>query len=336
MEKSVDKSNMRKVIIDSPTQFKKGLQLAENVKIGGDFKNIIICGMGGSALPGNILLCWLRDQVKKGNISPIPVYIHRDYNLPPQATKESLIITISYSGNTEETLSALREAIKNKFSVVGITTNGKIEEICKKKNIPFVKIPSGIQPRCATGYLFSAVIKILENAGIIENISKEVSSLEEKLKQLDLERQGKDLVQKLAGKIPLVYASNKFKVLSRIWKIKFNENSKTLSFYNYFPELNHNEMVGFTDKEKAKNFHVLILRDKQDHPRNQKRMDLFSEIAKKKGLETTSIDIKQGNLLFKIFSTLLLGDWASYYLALERGQDPTPVKMVEEFKKKLK
>jgi len=323
---------MRKVILDSPRQLKEGLKFAKGIKLEGNFNNVVVCAMGGSALPANILLDWMKEKIKKENISPIPVYIHRDYGLPPQANKKSFIVCISYSGNTEETISALREAIKNKFKVSAIGTGGKMKKISQKNKIPFVKIPSGIQPRCATGYLFSSLAKILENSKIIKKATKEITDLSEKLEKIDLEKEGKKITKKIKGRIPLIYSSNELKTVARIWKIKFNENSKIPAFYNYFPELNHNEMVGFTNK--SKDFHVIILRDKKSAKIN-KRMELFSSLVKKKGVKTEFVDIKKGSLLFKIFSTLYLGDWVSYYLALENNQDPTPVKIVEEFKKKL-
>ncbi len=337
-QRSIDKSNMRKIILNFPNQFKRGQKRAGSIEIKGEFDNIIICGMGGSALPANILISYLRDLILKSKLSPLPVYIHRSYNLPPQTTEKSLVISISYSGNTEETISALKAAVEKKLKTVAITTNGKIEKICQKNNIPLVKIPSGIQPRSATGYLFSALIKILEKTEILEgNESKQLLELGKKLEKTNLENQGKKIAGRLKGKIPLIYASNRLKSLARIWKIKFNENSKIPSFYNYFPELNHNEMVGFEDIEKSKNFHIIILRDKErDLPRIQKRMELFAGLVKEKKVEVEFIDIKKGALLYKIFSTLILGDWISYYLALQRGIDPAPVKIVEQFKKKLK
>ena len=322
----IDKSNMRGVILNSPNQFEEALESARDIKVEGKFENIVICGLGGSALPANILACWLNGA--------LPIYIHRDYNLPPQAGKKSLVICISYSGNTEETVSALNLAVKKRLKIAAITTNGKIEKICKKYKIPLAKIPSGIQPRSATGYLFSSLAKILMNSGIVKE-TKEISETAQKLRSLDCEKEGKDLARKLSGKIPIIYASNKMKCLARIWKIKFNENSKNPAFYNYFPELNHNEMVGFSRPEKNSEFHIIILRDKEDHPRNLKRMKLFSNLMKEKGIGAEFIDIKKGTCLFKIFSSLLLGDWVTYYLALENKVDPTPVKIVEKFKKKL-
>ncbi len=329
---TTDKQNMHKVIIDSPNQLKAGLDLANEIKVSGDFKNIIICGIGGSALPYNILTSVIT--------TTIPVYIHRDYNLPEFADSLSLIICISYSGNTEEGLSSLQTAINKNLKVIAIASGGKFEELSKQNNIPFAKIPSGIQPRSATGYLFSSLIRILINCGLIKDISFEIMDLAEDLKDinLELEKEGKKLAKKIDKKIPIIYASNNFKSVARIWKIKFNENSKIPAFYNVFPELNHNEMVGFTGIKKlgAKNFAIIILKDQADHERTQKRMKLTANLIKKYGVKTTEfVEIKNGSMMFKIFSTLLLGDWVSYYTALNQKIDPTPVDMVESFKKQM-
>ena len=327
---NIDKSNMREVIIQSPDQLINGLDLAKNVKIEGQFKNIIICGLGGSALPANIVASLIK--------IPTSLYIHRNYGLPTMADKDSLVICISYSGNTEETLSAMEEATKNNYKIIAVATGGKIEEASKKNNIPFVKIPSGIQPRSATGYIFSVLATILTNCGIIEDVSAEILNTAEELKKLNgtLEKKGKALGKKLVKKIPIVYASDNFKAAARIWKIKFNENSKVPSFYNYFPELNHNEMVGFTGVKKSSNFAVIIIKDKNDHERTLKRMDLTSSILKKKGVKTEFINTENGSLMLRFLSVLLLGDWTSYYLSINSKMDPTPVKMVEEFKEKMK
>ena len=323
---NIDKSNMKEVIAKSPEQLTKGLNLAKNIKIEGKFKNVIICGVGGSALPANILNSIVSSR--------IPIYIHRDYNLPGLANEDSLIICISYSGNTEETISALQEAINKNITSVAIATGGKIEKMCEEHNIALAKIPAGIQPRSATGYLFSALSTILTNCGIIEDISSDIFHTAEELIKINstLEKEGKTLAKKLAKKIPIVYASNNLKAAARIWKIKFNENSKIPAFHNYFPELNHNEMVGFTDKKRVGNFHVLIIRDNKDHPRTIKRMELMSSTLTKKGVKNSFIDTKEGTMMFRLFAVLLLGDWTSYYVAINNKTDPTPVVMVEEFK----
>ena len=216
-----------------------------------------------------------------------------------------------------------------------------MEVLAKKHNLPLVKIPVGIQPRCATGYFFSALLTILAKADLAKDFSQDIQETSKKLQDLkdSLEKEGKTLAKKLAKKIPIVYASGFMKTLSiaRIWKIKFNENSKIPAFYNYFPELNHNEMVGYAGLKKLdiKNLHTIILQDSSDHPRNVKRMALTANLIKKSGAKVEIINIKEGSPLFKIFSSLLLGDWVSYYLALQYKVDPTPVAMVEEFKKMM-
>ena len=237
----------------------------------------------------------------------------------------------------------MKEAVDKNLKVIAIASGGKFEEIVKQNNLPFAKIPGGVQPRCATGYIFSAVTKILINTGVLKDISFEILDLIEDLKNvnLELEKEGKKLAKKIENKLPIVYSSNTFKSVARIWKIKFNENSKIPAFYNAFPELNHNEMVGYTMKNPklksqiSKLFSAIILRDQADHPRILKRMTLTAKLISKTGIKTNFVEIKNGSLMFKVFSTLLLGDWVSYYNALNQKIDPTPVDMVESFKKQM-
>jgi glucose/mannose-6-phosphate isomerase len=322
---------MQKIILDFPKQFKTGLKAAERVEIKGRFDKVLICGMGGSALPGDLLKMWIEAY----GIS-LPLCVWRNYSLPRSANKRSLVLCLSYSGNTEEVLSSFKEARENNFPLVAITSGGKLAELCGKYGVPLAVIPGGLQPRMTLGYQFSALMKVLVNCGLIKDGLENISALEKKLKPRSLKKRGEILAKKIKGKIPIIYASHSGKELARMWKIKFNENSKTPSFSNYFPELNHNEMVGFSGEKKNKNFHVFILRDSADHPRILKRMKLTAEILKERGIGVDIIEIRGKDVLFKIFSNLLLSDWVSYYLALERKIDPVPVKIVEEFKKKIK
>jgi len=319
---------MRDVILNSPKQLEKGLELAKDIKLKGKFDKIIICGMGGSALPANILITYLFNELK------IPVFSHRSYNLPPQADKNSLIVAISYSGNTEETISAYSQALEKGYKVAAIATGGKLKEIAEKNNKPIAVIPTDAgQPRFSVGYQSAALLKILANSGVIEDKSGEILETAKQLNPLESENEGKELAKKLVDKIPVVYASAHMRILARIWKIKLNENSKIMAFWNYFPELNHNEMVGLTNLKG--NFHFLLLQDKDDHEGVQKRMELFSDLAKEKGAGIDVLQLRGKNTLEKMWNCLILGDWATYYLAREYNQDPTPVKIVEEFKKRL-
>ena len=347
MKKKIDKSNMREVILNFPKQFPVGLDAAEDVKIFGDFNQIIFCGVGGSALPGSILKML---QIFYG--WPINIRIHRSYGLPTRLSPRPLIFAVSYSGNTEEAISSYQEAKEKNLSVIGITTNGKLAELCKKDKNLWVKLPKEkIQPRSAIGYQFASLIRVLSNSNIIKNLDEEILDMSKFLKPKALEKQGKELALKIKGKVPIIYASDKYRTLAQLWKINFNENSKSPAFWNYFPELNHNEMEGMAhelecDCVEKPIFHILILRDKKlDHPRILKRMKITAELLKEKGLKVDTIDI-QGlalakastgklDVLTKIFSSYILANWTSYCLALEYETDPSPVKTVEEFKKKL-
>ncbi len=338
MKKKIDKYDMKKVIMDFPKQFPIGLDVAKDIRIFGDFNQLIFCGMGGSALPGTILKML---QIFYG--WPINIRIHRSYGLPTRLSPRPLIFAVSYSGNTEETTSSYQEAKEKNLSVIGISTNGKLAELCKKDKNLWVKLPTRlsarqkakIQPRQAVGFQFASIVKLLSNSNIIKDLDEEILDMSKFLKPKALEKQGKELAQKIKGKIPIIYTSDKYRALAQIWKINFNENSKSPAFWNYFPELNHNEMEGMVHATTP--FHALILRDKKlDHPRILKRMTITAELLKEKGLKVSTIDIQGLNVLTKVFSNYLLANWVSYYLALEYETDPSPVKTIEEFKKRLK
>ena len=333
----IDKENLRQIILDSPDQIAAGLKLAEKIKIGGNFTSLEVSGMGGSSLPANILRIYLNDLHLKNpkKNKAFGIYQNRFYRLPHEAYKNCLNFFASYSGNTEEAIESLKEAIRHKLPSIGFATGGKLAELCKKNKIPCVILPTGIQPRYATGYFFGAMFQVLVNAGMVENKDIELISLAKKLHSVNskMEKQGQKIAKELKGKTPIIYSSPKYKSLAMIWKIKINENAKTPAFYNFYPELNHNEMVGFTLPQGK--FHVITLVDKKDHPQNLKRMKITAELFRKKGIGTTMIEMADSNIFNTIFSTLLLGDWVSYYLALAYGQDPTPVNMVEDLKKRL-
>jgi glucose/mannose-6-phosphate isomerase len=337
---NIDKSNLRRVILDGATQFQKGLELAKDIKMEGNFKSITLSGMGGSALPGNILRVFINDLFKqeKDQKRRLAIYQNRFYSLPPEAYEDSLNFICSFSGNTEETIASFEEAIRNNLKCVGISSGGKIEQMCQQYGVPHVKLPipyENFQPRMATGYFFAAIFQVLVNAGLVEDATGELIQMAEKLKEKTekIEGIGKDLAKKIKGKTPVIYSSTKFKPVAMIWKIKINENAKTPAFWNFFPELNHNEMVGFTNPQAS--FITIMLKDTEDNSQNQKRFDVTAEILREKKVSVEVIEMEKGSVFYKIFSALYLGDWTSYYLALEYGQDPNPVDMVEDFKKML-
>jgi glucose/mannose-6-phosphate isomerase len=333
IQNKIDKENLRQVIIDFPQQFAEGLKLAENIKIKGAFSSVIVSGMGGSALPTEVVKLYLDEtnSCKKY----FSLLANRTYSIPVNSYKNCLHIVSSFSGNTEETLSALNEIIKRKLPAIGIAHEGKLINLCKKNNIPCIELPFVLQPRYATGLFFSAMLKILANSGFIKLNEKDILEKTKQLKKVaaKLESKGRFIAEKIVGKTPVIYSSDKLRAISMIWKIKINENAKTPAFYNVYPELSHNEMVGFTLPQGK--FHILTLMDKNDHPQIIKRMKITAKLYERKGINTTLIEISNANTFSLIFQSLILGDWISYYLALAYKQDPTPVKMVEDLKKML-
>lgn len=334
-----DPSNFRQMLLDSPGQFAVGFDIARDIHIDGDFRSIEISGMGGSALPGNLLRIYLSDLFKKNpNAKRLEAYQNRYYSLPHEAFNNCLNFISSYSGNTEETIESFEEALKHNLKCVGLSSGGKIEQMCHENNVPHIKMPvpfENFQPRLGTGYFFGAVIQTLINQGLIPDTKDTILETAEKLREniTQFEEKGKELAEKIKGKTPVIYTSTKFKPVAMIWKIMINENGKTPAFWNFFPELNHNEANGFVTPQGK--FIAVMLRDPQDHPRNYKRFEVTAQILNEYGTTSEIIDYLEGDIFYKMFSSLLVGGFTSYYLALAYGNDPTPVELVEKFKKLL-
>ncbi|MBI2439575.1 MAG: bifunctional phosphoglucose/phosphomannose isomerase [Candidatus Moranbacteria bacterium] len=340
MKSDLDVSDFRQMLLDSPKQFKEGFALAQDIRVPGEFEAIMISGMGGSALPGNLFRIYLNDLFRKQDPEhqPLAIYQNRSYNLPPESFRKCLNLICSYSGNTEETVSSFEEALKYNLPCIGFSSGGKIEELCKQNNVPHIKLPvpfPNFQPRIGTGYFFGAMFQVLVNQGLVPDMTGEIVTQMENIERLlpKIEAEGKKLAQELVGKTPVVYATTKYKSVAMVWKIKLNENAKTPAFWNFFPELNHNEMVGFTLPQGK--FFILMLRDPKTHPNIFKRFEVTATLLRKTGVDVKIIDMEGESVFEKIFTTILLGDFTSYYLALEYGIDPTPVEMVEELKKLL-
>ncbi len=336
--KKIDKSNMRKIILNFPGQFKVGVEAAKNIFLEkGSFltppENIIVCGMGGSGLPGDILV----------TLRPLDMFVYKSYRLPPQASNKSLIVCVSYSGNTEETLSSFQTAINQNLPVISITTGGKLAELSKKHHAPCVILPPPyVPPRLALGEMFAALVQVLANHNLLgKGIIEEVLRVGDSLAPEKLEKQGKKIAEKIFGKIPIIYNSRRLREIGWIWKNSLNETAKILAITNYLPEVNHNEIVGFwkinemqIENEKL---YVIILRDKTgSHPRILKQMKITKELIEKEGIKVGFVDMGGETLLEKIFSSIILGFWTAYWLALEYKIDPTPVKPIEELKRRLR
>lgn len=305
--------------------------MIENAKKPKKYGGFIVAGMGGSNLAPELL------KIRRPGLDIIS---HRNYGLPNlslKVLKNTLIIASSYSGNTEETLDAFKLAVSKKYPAAAITVGGKLLELAKKYKKPFIQLPDAdIQPRSALGFSAKALLKLTGD----QEALREASELAEILKPYELERTGKALAKKLKGLTPIIYASEKNKAIAYNWKIKFNETGKIPAFINVFPELNHNEMTGFdvadSTRDLSKNFYFIFLKDAADHPQLLKRMNVTERLYRERGLPVEVAVLNGKTVWHKIFSSLVLADWATYYTAQEYGLEATEVPMVEEFKRLIK
>lgn len=320
---------MEQAIRNFPKQFEYNPVIENEAKLRRTGK-YLLCGMGGSHLQGDIL-----QSVLPG----FDLSVYEDYGLPnwpSEVLKRTLIIASSYSGNTEETISAYEEALAKGYPVAVISTGGKLLEMAKQKECPYIQIPdTGIQPRSALGFTFKALARLAGR----EDIVSEAGKLAQILNSSVFEQNGKELIKHFHGKVPIIYASNRNYAIAYNWKIKFNETGKIPAFCNIFPELNHNEINGFdateTTKALTSPFFFFFIRDAEDHPRIQKRMAVLHEQFHKRGLPVIIDDLEGNSRLERIFSSLLLADWIAFYTAQSYGNDPEKVPMIEEFKKMI-
>ncbi len=305
-------------------------ELANDVPVKeADFDAIFVLGLGGSSISGAFLQTYFRHLNNN-----IPVHLVQDYDLPPYVTGRSLVIAISYSGNTEETVNAYRQAVKITQHTYAFSTGGKIEEVANIGRYAFIKVPKGYQPRTAAiSYLFFPVLRLLERLNILPSHREQLQRTIQSLKKTSFEDIGIQLSEKLMYTTPLFYASDKYWPVAYRAKTQINEHAKIHSFWHKFPELNHNELCGYTKTEG--NYHIVTFRFDDDHRRVQKRMDITKEVAKKVGVNTTEVKLTGDSYLTKLLSAVLIGDFSAYYLALRYQQDPSPVVVIEDFKKEL-
>lgn len=330
---------MRDVILSQHEQIAHSIEVNKNVRIKGNFDSIVLTGMGGSGHPGDLLNAL--------GVTKVPLYVHRNYDLPltyltHMGLASPLILTSSYSGNTEESLTAYKVAREQGLAILASAAGGKLQEWSRRDDVPFCLIDyPGMQPRHTLFAAFTGIATALANSDVADNIADELLRVADVLadKTPDLEKQGKALAEKIKGKIPVFNSSDNLGFATKNLKIQTNENAKYPAFWNTFPELNHNELVGFSKLGESKNpnqFFVLMIRDDADHPRNKARMDVTAKLYQDWGVTVEEFEAQGKSQLEKIFYTETLGLWMTYYLAKAYDIDPVPVEGVENFKAKLK
>lgn len=300
------------------------------------FDNIVFAGMGGSALAALVSTSWPGVNV--------PFEICRRYQIPGYVSQKTLFIASSYSGNTEETLSALREAEKKQAHIVIIASGGTLAEIAEDKKYTLYRLPNGLQPRYASLYSLRAIVSILEAFGLVEGKLDELQEASEFLKKAvtawrpdvpTKDNQAKQIAQELMGKSVVVYSGPLLFPAAYKWKISFNENAKHIAWCNQLPEFSHNEMLGWTKQPVQKPYSVIELRSNLEHPRVQKRFEVTERLLSGTRPASIVIEAQGATLLEQLLWTIVLGDFTSLYLAILNGLNPTPVDLIEKFKKAM-
>ena len=320
----LDSQNMRKNIVEMPFQIQNILKITGKYQIKNTYDAFVFAGMGGSAAPAELLRPYLQSQGVK-----TPIFIVKEYDLPP-IPKNSIVFVMSYSGNTEETVNMLRQARRNGNDILILASGGKLAETARIHNLSHIMIPTGLQPREAVPYFLFCLLRIFENSKIIPDQTKYIDETIKAVKKPIYKEMAEQLAQQLVNKIPLIYTTDRYRGVGHKWKINLNETAKNPSFFNVFPEMNHNEILGF--KTKIGEMHIIILRDEVEHKRNEKRIAITKKLLKKEGYPVTEVVIKGTNYLTKMISALYIGDWTSYFLALASEKDPSNIDIVEEFK----
>ncbi len=341
--KKIDRGNMLDLLISFPAQCERAMLIGKMVSIDKrykrSYKNIVFLGLGGSAIGADIIRSYLVDECD------IPIHVIRDYTIPRFLNKDSLVFATSYSGNTEETLSMYKQVKKRRANIIIITSGGKLEKEAKRNRNLLVTIPKGFPPRSALGYSFIPALVIISRLNIIRDKTRDIKNSVSLLKKLSKEMIGPDarinISKKIAaqiwGKFPVIYAAARHVDVAALrWRGQLAENSKALSSMHIYPEMNHNEIVGWSNPYVLlKKFVIITLRDRKDHPRIKKRMDISNSIFKKAKFKIIGIDSKGNSLLSRILSLIYIGDFVSFYLSIMYKTDPTPVKRIAYLKAQL-
>lgn len=338
--KKIDKSDILGHCVKTSIYCEDAVQRAKQVSVRyGKPRHIVVVGMGGSAIGGEILRGWLLDEL------PIPVEVCRDYSLPAYANEDTLVFAISCSGKTEETLSAFVDAVKRRCNIITITSGEHLLSFSEKLGVPYIIVPSDLPSRVTLPYLFFPLPILLEKLGVLKDKENEIQETIRIVKKLGRENSpetptrenpSKKLALELRETIPVVYGFRQYAAIARRLKTQFNENSKVPSRHDVFPELNHNEVVAWEASEAlTKRFSVLLIRDREEPPEIRHRIEATKSLVLNKAQKVLEVHARGESKLAKIFSVLFVGDLTSVYLAILRNSDPTPVEIINKMKEEM-
>ena len=334
---------MLEMIAAMPGHLEEGILIGRQAELKGleqeTFQNIILTGMGGSAIGGDIIRSCLGDELR------IPMAVNRNYRLPGYIGKKTLVVCSSYSGNTEETIAAFHDAVKRGAKILVITTGGTLGELARENGIPLVKIKPGLPPRAALGYSVAPLLLIFFRLGLCrsfeEDLGETIIAMKRGVQKYAPTAETNpawELARKLKDKLIIIYSGyERIEAVALRMKGQICENAKLPAYVNQFPELNHNELVGWQkpNLEYGK-FAAVILKDRDDHKRTAAGAEIVSRYLADKGIEITGMQSEGESQLERMFSLIQAADFTSYYLALLNEVDPYPVGPIDYLKENLK
>jgi glucose/mannose-6-phosphate isomerase len=339
---SLDPSGMFDCLREMPEQCRRAWELSESFKIPPDYsraKKIVVLGMGGSAIGGDLVSSLVSADCTA------PVITCRGYDLPAFVDENTLVIASSYSGGTEETLSAFEQALATDAFKLVITTGGKLGTIAEATRIPVFTFDYKAQPRAALPYSLFPLLRFLQKMYFIPDQQATITETLEVLASLstslnsevpEAQNPAKKLARLLYGKTAIVYGAGITAEAAHRWKTQINENSKAWCFHEVFPELNHNAVVGYEfPPEAAKDYFVLLLKSSLIHPRVQKRYEVTQTLLGKAGVGHQVVQMEGASALSQLMGMVMLGDYVSCYLAMLNEADPTPVSAIDYLKGQL-
>jgi glucose/mannose-6-phosphate isomerase len=335
-----DREDMLGRIKEVPQQIRDAWTIASRAAIPpayADVRNVVVAGMGGSAIGGDLAAALLADELR------VPMSVHRDYGLPAYVGRDSLVIASSYSGNTEETLSGFEEARKRGAKVLALTTGGKLADLARASGYPTIIFSYKARPRATLGYSLGLVLGSLFRMGFVRDLSSDVEAalgdvakLEERVHEGARTNDAKRLARELFGRIVVAYGAGVMGVMARRVKGQWNENAKNWSAYDVMSELNHNAVVGFPHPPIAKEaLTVLLLRSDRDNPRHKVRFEVTRELLDRAGIPHKTLQFAAQSLLGEVLQMVYFTDYVSFYVALLNGADPSPNDAIDYLKDRL-
>lgn len=328
---------MKKLIEGFTLQLGSALKIGQSVDLvrpGSDIRNILITGMGGSGIGADLVKSLTFGRV------PIPITVSKGYNIPQFVSPHTLFIACSYSGETEETLAAIHKAMLKRAHIICITSGGKMLELAKEYNLFWIQIPDGSKsPRANIGYLMVSLLYALYHTNLIgAAFMKETENAIEYLDRGEkaIQSEAELIAKKLRGKLPIIYCDERLRAMATRFQNQINENAKQIAHINTFPEMNHNEIVGWQFPEAVlQQAQVIYLYSDHDHERVEKRMEICRDIFEKKSNPIIDIVAEGASLLEQYYYLIHLTDWISYFLARENGVDADAVEAEQFVKEEL-